>query len=112
VNLFAAATVIVHHFRRTGIFALGIAAFVSLSRVYIGVHYPGDIVGGAVLGVAIGFGVMRAARFVARRRRGTGAPTDGPPDRSAGWTRAPGVRPESSLGFVAEGGDSTTPRAR
>lgn len=30
------------------------AAVVSYSRVYLGVHYPGDIIGGAILGVVIG----------------------------------------------------------
>lgn len=30
------------------------AAFVSYSRIYLGVHYPGDILGGAVLGFLIG----------------------------------------------------------
>ena len=33
------------------------AALVSYSRIYLGVHYPGDIIGGAILGVLIGWGV-------------------------------------------------------
>jgi undecaprenyl-diphosphatase len=31
------------------------AALVMYSRIYLGVHYPGDILGGAVLGFLIGF---------------------------------------------------------
>ncbi|MCF6240056.1 MAG: phosphatase PAP2 family protein [Bacteroidales bacterium] len=31
------------------------AAFVSYSRIYLGVHYPGDIMGGALLGWIIGY---------------------------------------------------------
>ena len=31
------------------------AAIVSYSRIYLGVHYPGDIIGGALLGVFIGW---------------------------------------------------------
>lgn len=31
------------------------ATFVSYSRIYLGVHYPGDILGGALLGVLSGF---------------------------------------------------------
>jgi undecaprenyl-diphosphatase len=30
----------------------GLAALVSYSRVHTGVHYPGDVVGGALLGVS------------------------------------------------------------
>jgi membrane-associated phospholipid phosphatase len=31
------------------------AALVSLSQVYVGVHYPGDILGGAILGGGLGW---------------------------------------------------------
>lgn len=41
---------------------LFISAFlVSLSRVYIGRHYPSDIIGGAIIGMAIGYGVSSLA---------------------------------------------------
>ena len=30
------------------------AAIVSYSRIYLGVHYPGDVVGGAILGLMVG----------------------------------------------------------
>lgn len=36
------------------------AALVSYSRVYLGVHYPGDILGGAALGTVIGYLIWRA----------------------------------------------------
>lgn len=31
------------------------AAVVSYSRIYLGVHYPGDVIGGAIAGTVIGF---------------------------------------------------------
>ena len=36
-----------------GLLVLAIA--VSYSRVYVGVHYPGDVLGGALLGISIGW---------------------------------------------------------
>ena len=35
------------------------AATVSYSRIYLGVHYPGDVLGGALLGIFIGWGVYK-----------------------------------------------------
>jgi undecaprenyl-diphosphatase len=42
--------------RRLGIFALCWAVFVtSLPRVYLGIHYPTDIIAGALLGIGVAF---------------------------------------------------------
>lgn len=54
-NNFAAATVITYFFRKNYSFFYIIAAVVAFTRIYIGVHYPFDVIGGAVLGVGIGF---------------------------------------------------------
>lgn len=39
------------------------AALVSYSRIYLGVHYPGDILGGFLLGILVGTFVFRAWEF-------------------------------------------------
>lgn len=47
---FAIAVSIFLRNRRLGLLTLGMAAVIGLSRVVVGIHYPSDIVGGAVLG--------------------------------------------------------------
>lgn len=49
---------------------LGVAAAaVGYSRVHSGVHYPGDVVAGAVVGSSVGGLVAWAGRWLAARRR-------------------------------------------
>ena len=38
---------------------LGFAALIAVSRVFIGVHYPLDVIAGSIIGLAIGFSVAR-----------------------------------------------------
>lgn len=47
---FAAAVGVLWFSRRLGLALLGLAAVLAFSRVYVGAHYPGDVIGGAVLG--------------------------------------------------------------
>lgn len=51
--------------RRLGWAAIPIAAVIAFSRLYLFVHYPSDILAGAVLGAAIG---LAAHRIGIRRR--------------------------------------------
>jgi undecaprenyl-diphosphatase len=50
----AIAAVLLALHRRLGMLALLFAALLAYARVYIGVHYPGDVLGGALLGLAVG----------------------------------------------------------
>ncbi len=45
------------------------AAAVGYSRVHAGVHYPGDVVAGVVVGASIGEAVVWGAQHLAERRR-------------------------------------------
>lgn len=51
---FAVATVLAKRFPVVGPLCLGIAAFVALSRILRGSHFPTDVLGGAVMGVICG----------------------------------------------------------
>jgi len=35
------------------------AAIISYSRIYLGVHYPGDVIAGAMMGILLGFTIFK-----------------------------------------------------
>lgn len=45
------------------------AAVNSYSRLYLGVHYPSDLIAGAAIGIAFGWGMALLAGRVARKFR-------------------------------------------
>ena len=71
---FACATVIGASVPQLRVPLYVLAALVAWSRVYVGVHYPLDALGGALYGVAVGLVVVRALPRLAvalrRSRRG------------------------------------------
>lgn len=50
---FALATSVFLYNRKAGVFAYFIAAMISVSRVFVGVHYPLDVFLGALLGICV-----------------------------------------------------------
>lgn len=49
---FALATAVLFYNRRLGGALLVLGALLGFSRVYVGTHYPGDVLGGALIGIA------------------------------------------------------------
>lgn len=55
---FAVATVFYRNLpKRFGVWMLLLAALMGVSRVYVGVHYPTDVLAGMLVGIAIGLAI-------------------------------------------------------
>jgi undecaprenyl-diphosphatase len=53
VNIFAAALFLSQPLKKLSPLFFGIAGLVGYSRIYIGIHYPLDVIGGAAIGLLI-----------------------------------------------------------
>jgi undecaprenyl-diphosphatase len=73
---FAGAVVLTYLLPRVAPFVFLLAGAIAFSRVYVGVHYPSDVLAGAALGA----GVALVALLLVRTRR----PTSAGPPRSEG----------------------------
>lgn len=75
---FACATVLAFAVPRLRLPLFALAAAIAWSRVYVGVHYPLDVLAGALLGAAIGIAVFRVLpRLATNPRRLRRAPRAG-----------------------------------
>jgi membrane-associated phospholipid phosphatase len=66
---FACATVIAWQVPRLAFPAFALAAAIAWSRVYVGVHWPLDVLGGAALGVLVATALLTLVEALRRSRR-------------------------------------------
>ena len=68
---FACATVIAWASPKLAVPAFLLAAAIAFSRVYAGVHWPLDVLGGAILGVLLATALLKLVEALRRSRRAT-----------------------------------------
>ena len=67
VNIFAAAYFLAQPAKRLAPVFYAIAAVVAYSRIYIGIHYPLDVLGGAAIGLLIAWPMRRLKDWTVNR---------------------------------------------
>lgn len=66
VNAFAIAAVFSHFFRRTAFVTFTLAMLVAFSRIYIGAHYPSDVLAGAIWGGVTAWVIIDIQKWFAK----------------------------------------------
>ena len=61
VTVFMAAAIVSRYFRSGAAAWISLAVIAAFSRIYIGVHYPSDVIFGSLTGLIIGYVLIKAA---------------------------------------------------
>jgi undecaprenyl-diphosphatase len=70
MNIFTGCLLLSYSYRKIRLFFLIIAILVSYSRVYVGVHYPFDVLAGVVLGIFCASIIIALFKFLSKNIRG------------------------------------------
>lgn len=68
-SAFAAAFALWLEHKRLGTAALALAAFIAFTRLYLYVHFPTDVLGGILLGCALGAAGTSIANLLAKKNK-------------------------------------------
>jgi undecaprenyl-diphosphatase len=66
---FACAIVLASYAPRLRVLLWVLAALIAFSRVYVGVHYPLDVLAGAIIGILLGLAILEIRNSPLRARR-------------------------------------------
>ena len=66
-NVFGLAAILSNKYRRFRFCFFFVAIVVGISRVYVGVHYPFDVLAGAVVGILCGLGMLKLEKYILLR---------------------------------------------
>lgn len=66
---FAAGTAIYKHNKKFGHLAFVLATLIAISRMYHFVHYPTDIIGGVLLGLASGLVSYKITKYIENKKK-------------------------------------------
>jgi len=67
VNNFSAALVLSYFYREYKWIFFSIATLMAFSRVYVGVHYPFDVICGAIIGLLISFSIILLYKWFSKK---------------------------------------------
>ena len=66
-NISVTAVIFSHFFPKAKIYLIILAVSVSFSRIYVGVHYPSDVIAGAGIGVIAGILIIKIYKISSQR---------------------------------------------